>query len=675
MFPIILFVLSIVTQDTRGLVGYDCGARSLNITTVSLLDVGNCDIPETTVNITKRYLQLLQINDFEDTHVIQCKIQIHRTVYYCGWNSHIAIVKHAEQEYLYEISKKTCIETYKTGTFYFDGVHVFKDIKINQTTSRPVLYAGYLNSDGKCNGAAYSDAYGSWESVVVQGTIKITVQEQIAPIKLDNNQIILRSGTKCTLSDETCIDIEGGYTFWELTPTDTCKFNHYGILYEGYASKIVDKTINNENTVYSLTSQEVTFGLLAKTRLNLCGYTMIRTEHPKLLIFETVKGVSFANKEKTSVNNLDMFAYVNSKFVFVERFIKGQIKNLYRDIITHQCNQERQIIKNSLALAVQAPDQFAYNLMKGPGYMAVTAGEVVHIVKCIPVDVKVLHGETCYNELKVVHNNVTKFMTPRTHILKSRGTEINCNSLLPSFFFFNDIWYKFTPKLTEAKTPITIQPLTKMTWNYQDATALATSGIYTEKDLEELKDRIMFSVEQPAVINQVAREIHGHPITDNEGTIGKLLNENAIEKLVENTWNHMWNKFITFGSISAGVFAILMVIQGIKMLVDTIMNGYALHRMYGWSVHLLGAVWNSLATFLLYIGRPPPANADVSAETPPMEEVPLTSRTSTSRPSSRPPSRNSNSEVSTLPTYVVISEKKKPKVRLHLNQSTRHLDF
>ena len=35
-----------------------------------------------------------------------------------------------------------------------------------------------------------------------------------------------------------------------------------------------------------------------------------------------------------------------------------------------------------------SPDEFAYHLMKGPGYMSVIVGEVVHIIKCIPVEVK-----------------------------------------------------------------------------------------------------------------------------------------------------------------------------------------------------------------------------------------------------------------------------------------------
>jgi len=49
---------------------------------------------------------------------------------------------------------------------------------------------------------------------------------------------------------------------------------------------------------------------------------MIQTEHPKLFILETQRGRTFKAKSKISVNKLDIFAYVNSEFVYVEKHIK-----------------------------------------------------------------------------------------------------------------------------------------------------------------------------------------------------------------------------------------------------------------------------------------------------------------------------------------------------------------
>ena len=40
------------------------------------------------------------------------------------------------------------------------------------------------------------------------------------------------------------------------------------------------------------------------------------------------------------------------------------------------------------------------------------------------------------------------------------------------------------------------------------------------------------------------------------------------------------------------------------MIADIIINGYALHSVYGWSIHLLGALWDSVTNLLLHLGKP-----------------------------------------------------------------------
>ena len=192
--------------------------------------------------------------------------------------------------------------------------------------------------------------------------------------------------------------------------------------------------------MYSLSTQDITFVLTEKSKETVCGYVVIKTEHPKLLIFEATKGESFANYNKISVTNLDIFAYVDSKFLCVEKHLRSQMKQLYKDVLTQKCKLEKQTLKNSLLIATQSPVEIAFDLMKGPGYMAVVAGEVVHIIKSIPVEIKMEHGESCYAELQATRNNKTYFLTPRTHILKTQGTQIPCNRMLPSRYYVGKKW-------------------------------------------------------------------------------------------------------------------------------------------------------------------------------------------------------------------------------------------
>ena len=156
----------------------------------------------------------------------------------------------------------------------------------------------------------------------------------------------MRSGTVYSLSIGNCLDVDGGYTFWQVIPTDSCKFNRCGILYEGLANKMSNPDLGgNQQTVYSLSSQGVTFALTAEHYESVCGYQVITIEHPKLVIFETSKGTSFTTSDMLSVTNLDIFAYVNSKFVYVEKHIREQIKNLYRDVLVQDAIWNVKLLK------------------------------------------------------------------------------------------------------------------------------------------------------------------------------------------------------------------------------------------------------------------------------------------------------------------------------------------
>ena len=109
-------------------------------------------------------------------------------------------------------------------------------------------------------------------------------------------------------------------------------------------------------------------------------------------------------------------------------------------------------------------------------------------------------------------------------------------------YVFGETWYKLLPNPVESISPTIVKPLTKATWKHTNSSSLATSGIYSQSDLNKLRDHIMFPTVKPMILNFLAREITGHP------------------------------------SINQGI---IIIIRVIKLIADTIIHGYALHRLFG----------------------------------------------------------------------------------------------
>jgi len=180
-------------------------------------------------------------------------------------------------------------------------------------------------------------------------------------------------------------------------------------------------------------------------------------------------------------------------------------------------------------------------------------------------------------------------------------------------YLLGDAWYKFMPKPVETIALTIMKPSTKSSWRYISPGALATSGIYSQIDLEKLKDHIMFPAERPSLLNTVARSIMGRVSVLHGGSLSYLINETSIEKIAIYTWQRFWSKFLIFGNVSTGLLGIYLIVRVVKLLLDTLVHGYALHTVYGWSVYLLGAIWDSLSQLLLHLEKERPKTVNASA--------------------------------------------------------------
>ena len=422
-----------------------------------MVNVGQCDIHEPIINATKTAISLLQLNEYADTLVRYCKIEIERTVGHCGMWSHVSMVKNGEAKYLREVTRDECMRMHVHRSVSIAD-NIVRNLRINDTTTHPLTFAGSLKADGTCaNSAHYADPYGEFSDVVVHGYVTIRLEERCNSVNLNNNKIKLETSTVCPFTDDHCVDMVYGYAFWEAIPIGVCEDCRYTALYTGPVMRVVDKD-NDRRPLYVLEAEGLSFAFKYLGIINVCSYQLVRTEHPKLIILLDPEHDKLLVQKGVSVSNTDIFANVNSKFVYVDAHIKGQMTRLYSDVIEKQFELERKVIVNALNIATISPDLLAYQIMGGPGYVSLLAGKVVHILKCVQVEVKVRQTEDCYQELPVLWLDKPRFLSPRTHILREFGTKVICDSMIPVMSLSGEHWFKMLPQITIQDTPEVLKP-------------------------------------------------------------------------------------------------------------------------------------------------------------------------------------------------------------------------
>ena len=85
--------------------------------------------------------------------------------------------------------------------------------------------------------------------------------------------------------------------------------------------------------------------------------------------------------------------------------------------------------------------------------------------------------------------------------------------------------------------------MTKPTWHYNESRSLALSGIYTNNDLKNLRDYIVFPAEKNRILNTMARGIRGKPTLSQGISLSYLLDKNSLRKIIKSVWKKFREHF------------------------------------------------------------------------------------------------------------------------------------
>lgn len=86
------------------------------------------------------------------------------------------------------------------------------------------------------------------------------------------------------------------------------------------------------------------------------------------------------------------------KLVYIEQNIMNKTTDLYKIFTQRYCEMTRDYHHSLISIARTNAEEFAWVYMHKPGYTAVVRGEILYLIQCKSVRVKVVPSEKCYQE-------------------------------------------------------------------------------------------------------------------------------------------------------------------------------------------------------------------------------------------------------------------------------------
>lgn len=596
----------------NGLIAYNCSHEEVTSREFSLIQHRECPnfLSNSIHSEQVGNIQLLQRREFKDVHGYAAKIVRTLRITPCAGG---AVTNMFSQRVL-ELTRKEVENIY--GANYWADEWLGKigekgspmrNLNYNGTTRLNRNLRGWTHEKGYC-GPAKFQVYGlSYEDAVLQGIYEVYLTDGRMTVDLQNDRVRTFGGTVCTFSEGHCQDYIFGDIFWstEGTKVSACDTSTYVILYEGPAIiRRYERTeITDATEVVTVTKGEMAFSLIQKEKTLICGQTAARTEHPKLFIVSLHNGLRFFNDHTLHRLDMDLNLYRDSKFVYLERHLGRSISELNAHVMASLCKFEAQMIANLQSLAAVDPIEFAYAWNRKPGFTALIRGEVVHMVKCVPVSVHIHTTTSCTHELPVLYLGQPMYMSSRSHILSPHGEQVSCNAMFPVKYKLQNQWFSLGPTLVQSRAP----EILKLNINYSDwaytSINVGTAGIYTTSDLNRQRMAVLFPLELRAITRSIASSVGGYQTSPNGFKLSNLVDNNYLENAIASYWHKLHSGIQIFGIYSGVVMGCVMIGKMLSTLCQGGVNCYILNSMFGKCCGLLGLMCPVLANSIILFGK------------------------------------------------------------------------
>lgn len=603
---IFLFMMLIVWVDGE-IVAYDCADKTTELTKVSLLAVKPCQDPRNFTENNFRRIQLIQKRQYVPVHVYTCQVKVEQMIEHCGMHSHRSTVAGGFGKFIQHIDQEQCMKAHRFRQLDLSriGAGVISKLVRNGTTEISVTLQGFADTQGKCEGVRFAVGPTQYTNVVVIAALSIRLHDYVTVADVERNTVSLHSGTICPYNDGYCFDDIEGEVTWQQHLSSLCSTSGVDVLYEGNAT-LLTISRNPPNKYILVETEDTVFALKLTKPEELCAQKAWQTEQNRLLIiFEDSVGFYYHRTIRLP-QNTDLMAQVLSKLLYLEIAVKRQMADVIYDSIMKRCQLREKILQNRLALAKQSPDAVGNLVKETSGYVSRVMGEVLYIAKCRPIVVEYRRTTECFQELPVRYQNRSLFRTAITHILVEHGTKVECQPLLPVNFKLENNWIEVTPELKRTTAAIELDANDeedKLSMRGISISPISSNGIYTQDDMDNFQQTLLYPNTRKAVTNQVTRRIVGMDSSD-PYYMPNLFSKHEFTNIAHSAAEEVWGFLSKMGNIFSICGFIYTIACAVSYLAGVITNYFTLKKASrdhpNRKRYLLASLWNNLAHTYLY---------------------------------------------------------------------------
>lgn len=410
------------------LVGYDCERPSDNGTLLSLLELDECYLNEHDVISTNIGIELSHHTRFTTVDVISCRVEIDNVLKLKNIDSEVTLIN---QRYYSTISQSPCLY-----------MHIHGKLKIGNTTLFGLVPKVVNSRLIPTNGNDTFQNSTLEISNIVSSYVHIVYKQQTVKVDLLVDKILLPVGTKCKYTSLECTDEEGHQNFWSPMFHNGCNLLTKNIIYRGLAKRV---TLTRYSPGYAVPYGDTLMLFFIRTRQDACNTTAYQTEHAQLVLREVDDDYLKSHK---SINKLrSFFLSSTDNYIHIIHKARSNVKSLYISLMLNKCNNKAIELRTALLAGSTDTSTFAYALTGEPGYSARLRGEAALLFRCTPIPTRLRITGACYQELPVIVDERPMYLKPRTRIITSEATEIDCDASTSALYNIKKQWHILTPAL------------------------------------------------------------------------------------------------------------------------------------------------------------------------------------------------------------------------------------